>query len=128
MARAAVLDSTRRPNLIRDAVLFSNLIPFLLLVKHISNAHFVKDIYLYENYLYILIQLKGGPSFCFQCTFSIKNGITCLFGPFTTFKHYNIISRFQYQNIYKTKSDFVQKCQIYFMNARSELYFKSVRP
>ena len=60
-------------------------------------------------YLYILIQLKGGPSFCFQYTFSIKYGITCPFGPFTTFIHYGIISRFQYQNIYKAKSEFVQK-------------------
>ena len=60
-------------------------------------------------YLYILIHLKGGPSFCFHYTFSIKYGITCPFGPFTTFIHYGIISRFQYQNIYKTKSEFVQK-------------------
>ena len=60
-------------------------------------------------YLYILIQLKGGLSFCFQYTFSIKYGITCPFGPFTTFIHYGIISRFQYQNIYKTKLEFVQK-------------------
>ena len=83
---------------------------FLLSVKHISNAHFVKDIYLYENiFVYILIQLKGGPSFYFQYTFSIKYGITCPLGPFTTFKHYGIISCFQYQNIYKTKSKFVQK-------------------
>ena len=54
-------------------------------------------------YLYILIQLKGDPSFCFQYTFSIKYGITCPFGPFTTFIHYRIISHFQYQNIYKKK-------------------------
>ena len=60
-------------------------------------------------YLYILIQLKGGPSFFFQYTFSIKYSITCPFGPFTTFTHYDIISHFQYQNIYKTKSEFVQK-------------------
>ena len=60
-------------------------------------------------YLYILIQHKEGPSFCFQYTFSIKYGITSPFGPFTTFKHYGIISRFQYQNIYKTNSEFVQK-------------------
>ena len=60
-------------------------------------------------YLYILIQLKGGLSFSFQYTFSIKYGITCPFGPFTTFIHYVIISRFQYQNLYKTKLEFVQK-------------------
>ena len=60
-------------------------------------------------YLYILIQLEGGPSSCFQYTFSIKYGITCSFGPFTTFIHYDTISRFQYQNIYKTKSKFVKK-------------------
>ena len=59
-------------------------------------------------YLYILFQQKGGPSFCFQYAFSIKYGITCLFGPFTKFI-YGIISRFQYKNIYKTKSEFVQK-------------------
>ena len=60
-------------------------------------------------YLYILIQLKGGPSFCFQYIFSIKYDITCPFGPFTTFIHYDIISRVQYQNIYKEKLEFVQK-------------------
>ena len=59
--------------------------------------------------IYILIQHKGDPSFLFQYTFSIKYGITCPFGPFFTFKHYDIISHFQYQNIYKTKSEFVQK-------------------
>ena len=60
-------------------------------------------------YLYILIQLKEGPQFCFEYTFSIKYDITCPFGPFTTFIHYDIISNFQYQNFYKTKSEFVQK-------------------
>ena len=60
-------------------------------------------------YLFILIQLKGGPSFCFQYTFSIKYDIACPFGPFTTFIHYGIITHFQCQNIYKTKLEFVQK-------------------
>ena len=60
-------------------------------------------------YLHILIQLKWSTSFSFQYTFSIKYVITCQFGPFTTFIHYGIISRFQYQNIYKTKSEFVLK-------------------
>ena len=49
MARVIVPDPTRRSNPIQDAVLNSNPIPFSLSVKHISNAHFVKDIYLYEN-------------------------------------------------------------------------------
>ena len=71
-------------------------------------------------YLYILIQLKGGPSFCFQYTFSIKYDIICQFGPFTTFIHYDIISRFQYQNIYKTKSEFVQKVSNIFHECRVE--------
>ena len=69
-------------------------------------------------YLYILIQLKGGPPFCFQYTFSIKYGIKCPFGPFTTFIHYDIINRFQYQNIYKTKLAFVQKMSNIFHECR----------
>ena len=69
-------------------------------------------------YLYILIQLKGAPSFCLQYTFSIKYGITCPFGQFTTFIHYDIISRFQYQNIYKTKLEFVQKVSNIFHECR----------
>ena len=60
-------------------------------------------------YLYTLIQLKGGPSFFFQYIFSVKYGITCPFGPFTAFKYYDIIRCFQYQNIFKTKVEFVQK-------------------
>ena len=48
-AHAPVPNPTRRPNRIQDAVLFLNPIPFLLSIKHISNAHFVRDIYLYEN-------------------------------------------------------------------------------
>ena len=102
---------------------------FLFLVKDISNAHFVKDIYLYENIFYILIQFKWGPSFCFPYTFSIKYGFTCPFSPFTTFIHYDIISRFQYQNIYKKKiyQSLCKKCQICFMNAWLELYFTMIK-
>ena len=98
-ARALVPDPTPRLNWIRDVVLFSNQIPF----SFVSKTHFELV------YLYILIQLKGGPSFCFQYTFFIKYGITYPFGLFTTFIHYGIISHFQYQNIYKTKSKCVQK-------------------
>ena len=60
-------------------------------------------------YFIISVLIKGAQSFCFRYTFSIKYDITCPFGPFTTFKHYGIIGCFQYQNIYKTKSEFVQK-------------------
>ena len=52
-------------------------------------------------YLDILIQLKGGLSFCFQYSFSIKYDIICQFGPFTTFKHWFTIGPLQtFNNIY----------------------------
>ena len=80
----------------------------LLVFRYHSNqiaiSH-LRHIYSMKIYTYILIQLKGGLSFCFQYTFSIKYGSTCPFGPFSTLIYYGIISRFN-TKIYKRKSEF----------------------